>query len=195
MKNLKRIALGLALLLGTSSAFATGNIHINSYLKTDYSIVSIVNSLESNLTMKIYDNSGNLYYSKKVDATTTTQKLFDFSFLADGTYKITLTGKQERIEKAFKVNNNKLVTELAQKNTEKTIFRAVKDAFYLTYLSINNTNFKISIRDRDENEFFINSYAAKPTFSRKFNVEALPKGDYKVRLVSDNKEYNYAFRK
>ena len=195
MKNLKRIALGLALLLGASSAFATGNIRINSYLDTDYSIVSIVNPSESNLKMKIYDTVGNLYYSKKVDATTTAQKLFDFSYLEDGTYKIVLTGKKERIEKTFEVSNNKLVRKVAKENTEKALFRANKDALYVTYLSFNNTSFNISISDAFENEIFVNSYDSEPTFSKKFNVEALPKGDYKVRLVSDNKEYNYAFRK
>ena len=195
MKNLKRIILGIVLFLGANSAFATGNIRINSYLDTDYSIVSIINPTESILKMKIYDDAGNLYYSKKVDATTTAQKLFDFSYLEDGTYKIVLTGKEENIEKSFEVANNKLVTELAKEIAEKTLFRSNEDALYVTYLSFKNTAFNISISDVDGNEVFENSYAAEPTFSKKFNVEALPKGDYKVRLVSNKKEYNYAFRK
>lgn len=195
MKNLKRIVLGVVLFLGANSAFATGNIRINSYLDTDYSIVSIINPSESNLKMKIYDEAGNLYYSRKINAATTAQKLFDFSYLEDGSYKIVLTGKEESLEKSFKVADNKLVTELAEQIAEKTLFRTDKDALYVTYLSFNNTAFNISISDVAGNEVFENSYAAEPTFSKKFNVEALPKGDYKVRLVSDNKEYNYAFRK
>ena len=195
MKNLKRIALGVVLFLGANAAFATGNIRINSYLDTDFSIVSIINTTESNLKLKIYDESGNLYYSRKVDAATTAQRLFDFSYLEDGNYKIVLTGKEESIEKPFEVKNNKLAPELAKENTEKTLFRTDEDALYVTYLSFNKSVFNISISDVEGNEVFENSYAAEPTFSKKFNLEALPKGDYKVRLVSDNKEYNYAFRK
>ncbi|MBL4560804.1 MAG: hypothetical protein JKX79_07430 [Labilibaculum sp.] len=193
--NLKGIVLGVILFLGASSAFATGNIRINPYLDTDLSIVSIINPSESFLKMKIYDEAGNLYYSKKISGETTAQKLFDFSYLEDGIYKIVLTGKGDKLEKEFEVVNNKLAVELAEKMAEKTLFRAVNNSLFVTYLSFQNTNFKISINDEFGNEVFTGSYASEPTFSKKFNVEALPKGNYKVRLVSDKKEYNYAFRK
>lgn len=191
----KGLVLGVILFLGASSAFATGNIRINPYLDTDLSIVSIINPTESFLKMKIYDEAGNLYYSNKISSETTNQKLFDFSYLEDGTYKIVLTGKKDKLEKEFEVVNNKLAVELAEQMAEKTLFRAEDNSLFVTYLSFKNTNFKISINDEFGNEVFTSSYASEPTFSKKFNVEALPKGDYKVRLVSDKKEYNYAFRK
>ncbi|PKQ62660.1 hypothetical protein [Labilibaculum manganireducens] len=191
----KGLVLGVILFLGTSSAFATGNIRINPYLDTDLSIVSIINPTESLLKMKIYDEAGNLYYSNKVGGETTAQKLFDFSYLEDGTYKIVLTGKGDNIEKEFVVANNKLVAELAENTAEKTLFRTEDNNLFVTYLSFENKAFNISINDEFGNEVFNGSYASEPTFSKKFNVEALPKGDYKVRLVSDKKEYNYAFRK
>lgn len=191
----KGLVLGVILFLGASSAFATGNIRINPYLDTDFSIVSIINPTESFLKMKIYDEAGNLYYSNKISSETTNQKLFDFSYLEDGTYKIVLTGKGDKLEKKFEVVNNKLVAESADKMTEKTLFRAEDNNLFVSYLSFENTTFNISINDDFGNEVFNGSYASEPSFSKKFNVEALPKGDYKVRLVSDKKEYNYAFRK
>jgi len=191
----KGLVLGVILFLGTSSAFATGNIRINPYLDTDFSIVSIINPTESFLKMKIYDEAGNLYYSNKISGETTNQKLFDFSYLEDGTYKIVLTGKGDKLEKKFEVVNNKLVAESADKMTEKTLFRAEDNNLFVSYLSFENTTFNISINDDFGNEVFNGSYASEPSFSKKFNVEALPKGDYKVRLVSNKKEYNYAFRK
>jgi len=145
--------------------------------------------------MKIYDEAGNLYYSKKISGETTAQKLFDFSYLEDGAYKIMLIGKEGNIEKKFDVYNNKLVAEKIAKTEEKTLFRADNNDLFVTYLSFENTTFNISISDAFGNEVFEGSYTSEPTFSKKFNVEALPKGEYKVRLVSDEKEYNYAFRK
>ncbi|WP_372756222.1 hypothetical protein [Labilibaculum sp.] len=193
--TLKGLVLGVALFLGASSAFATGNIRINPYLDTNFSIVSITNSSESAVNMKIYDEAGNLYYSNKLNGEVSAQKLFDFSYLEDGTYKIVLAGKEDTVEKQFEVVNNKLVSDSETVASEKTLFRADKDNLFVTYLSFNNTTFDITINDEFGNEVFNNSYDSKPTFSKKFNVEALPKGDYKVRLVSDNKEYNYAFSK
>ncbi|WP_372756220.1 hypothetical protein [Labilibaculum sp.] len=193
--TLKGLVLGVALFLGASSAFATGNLRINSYLDTDYSIVSIINPSESVVKMKIYDEAGNLYYSNKVNSEASAQKLFDFSYLEDGTYKIILTSKENTIEEKFEIINNKLVDASENIASEKTLFRADKDNLFVTYLSFKNTTFNISINDEFGNEVFNNSYNSEPTFSKKFNVKALPKGDYKVRLVSNNKEFDYAFSK
>ncbi|MPQ47960.1 T9SS type A sorting domain-containing protein [Marinifilum sp. N1E240] len=194
-KNLKGIVLGVILFLGASSAFATGNVRINPYLDTDLSIVSIINPTESALKLKIYDTEGNLYYSKKVSGETTNQKLFDFSYLEDGVYKIVLTGNKVNVEKKFEVENNKLISEKQEEIAEKTLFRSEDNNLFVTYLSFENKNFNLSILDSFGNEVFLESYSSEPTFSKKFNVEALPKGEYKVRLISNDKEYNYAFRK
>ncbi|RUT79179.1 DUF3244 domain-containing protein [Ancylomarina longa] len=193
--NLKGIVLGVILFLGANAAFATGNIRINSYLDTDLSIVSIINPTQAPLRMNITDEAGNLYYSKKVSSATTAQKLFDFSYLEDGVYKIVLNGNEENIEKSFEIVNNKLVAAKVEKDTEKTMFRADANNLFITYLSFDNKDLNISITDEFGNEVFTKSYTSEPTFSKKFNVEALPEGDYKVRLISNNKEYNYAFSK
>lgn len=193
--NLKGIVLGALLFLGASSAFATGNIKINPYLDTDLSIVSIINPTESALKMKIYDREGNLYYSKKVNRATTDQKLFDFSYLEDGIYKIVLSGAEENVEKEFIIEGKKLKVTDTKEVAEKTLFRSQDNNLFVSYLSFENKTFNLSITDELGNEVFEESYTSAPTFSKKFNVTALPEGEYKVRLVSNNKEYNYAFRK
>ncbi|NOU61787.1 T9SS C-terminal target domain-containing protein [Marinifilum caeruleilacunae] len=193
--NLKGFVLGVILFLGASSAFATGNIKINPYLDTDLSIVSIINPTESVLKMKIYDAEGNLYYSKKVNSTTTDQKLFDFSYLEDGVYKIVLVGADNKVEKEFSVEDSKLKVETAKKLAEKTLFRSEDNSLFVSYLSFENKKFNLSIIDAYGNEVFEESYLSAPTFSKKFNVTALPEGNYKVRLTSNEKVYNYAFRK
>jgi hypothetical protein len=193
--NLRGVVLGLILLLGTSSAFATGKIRISNYLDTDLSIVSIFNPGESTLKMKIYDVDGNLYYTKKVSSETTDQKLFDFSYLEDGMYKIVLTGGEKDIVKEFEIEDNKLAPAKAKNYAERTLIRSFENDLFVTYLSFENKSFNLLITDKEGNQVFEESYTTKPNFSKKFNVSALPKGDYNVRLISNNKEYNYAFRK
>jgi flagellar hook assembly protein FlgD len=193
--NLKGVVVGVLLFLGASSAFATGNIKINTYLDTDLSIVSIINPTESELRMKIYDIEGNLYYTSKVSNTTTDQRLFDFSYLEDGEYKIVLSGAKDNVEKSFTVLNRKLKVEASNDPAEKTLFRSENNSLFVSYLSFENRKFNLSISDANGNAVFEDSYTSTPTFSKKFNVEALPEGEYKVRLISNNKEYNYAFRK
>lgn len=113
MKNLKLKLRGLALValftLSLNAAFATGNIRINQYLNTDYSIVSVFNTSTTDLKLKVYDEAGNLFYSQKVEAETNTQKLFDLSYLADGKYALVLVGKNTRVEETFQVAGKKLL--------------------------------------------------------------------------------------
>jgi len=112
MKNLKLklrgLALTAALVLSLSSAFASGNVKINPYLNTDYSIVSVFNTSESNLKLKVYDENGYVFYSETITAETNTQKLFDLSYLADGNYSLVLVGKNTKVETPFVVRAKRL---------------------------------------------------------------------------------------
>ncbi|MCZ4695062.1 hypothetical protein DWB61_09065 [Ancylomarina euxinus] len=113
MKNLKLklrgLALAAALVLSLSSAFAGGNVKINPYLNTDYSIVSVFNTSNSNLKLKVYDENGYVFYSETVEAESNTQKLFDLSYLSDGNYTLVLVGKNTRVEETFQVAGKKLL--------------------------------------------------------------------------------------
>jgi len=129
MKNLKLKLRGLALtalfVLSLSSAFASGNIRINQYLKTDYSIVSVFNTSDSNLKLQVYDMDGNIYYSQTIDAETSSQKLFDLSNLEDGNYSLVLVGKNSRVEETFQVVAQKLFVsdnsmQLAENNIKSS---------------------------------------------------------------------------
>ncbi len=112
MKNLKLKLKGLALValltLSLNTAFASGNLQINTYLNTDYSIVSVFNTSETNLKLKVYNENGDVFYSETIEAETNTQKLFDLSNLADGNYTLVLVGRKTRIEEQFVVKAQKL---------------------------------------------------------------------------------------
>jgi len=124
MKNLKLrgLALAAALVLSLSSAFASGNVKINPYLNTGYSIVSVFNTSDSNLKLKVYDENGYVFYSETVEAETNTQKLFDLSYLADGNYSLVLVGKNTKVETPFVVRAKRLAVsnELMQLAENKT---------------------------------------------------------------------------
>jgi hypothetical protein len=120
MKNLKLKLRGLALVAilasSLSTAFASDTLRINPYLNTDYSIVSVFNTSNANLKLKVYDEDGHIFYSETINAETSTQKLFDLSYLADGNYSLVLVGKNTRIEEQFIVKAQKLAvsTEMMQ---------------------------------------------------------------------------------
>ena len=193
--NLAALLFAIFLTGTAASTSAQGTVRINPYLNTDLSIVSIINPSNASLRMKIYDEEGTLYYSQKIQEKTTDQKLFDFSYLEDGTYKIVLNGDSIDLEKEFDVVNKKLALKETNETNEKTFFRADNNNVFVTYLSFDQENFQISITDQEGEEVFLKSYNSTPRFTQKFDVKELPQGEYNVRLISNSKEYNYAFRK
>lgn len=193
--NLKGIVLGVILSLGVTSTFAGEEISIKPYLNTNLSVVSIINPSASNLNLKILGEEGTLYYMENIGKVTATQKLMDFSNLKDGTYKIVASGKESNLEKEFTVANNKLAIESSSICDDNTIFCAANNDLYVTYLSLEKKNVNISIANNSGDIIFENSYKSEPNLSKQFNVEALPSGEYRISLVSENKEYSYAFQK
>ena len=114
MKNLKLKLKGLALIAilvsSLNNAFAGDTLHITPYLNTEYSVVSVFNTSGTNLRLKVYDKLGRIYFSKKIEAETNSQQLFDLSKLSDGDYAFVLVGKNTRVEKDFVVKTKKIVT-------------------------------------------------------------------------------------
>jgi predicted phage tail protein len=98
-------------------------------------------------------------------------------------------------EKKFEVTNSKLAVASKPQNTEKTLFRSKNNALIVSYITQKNKDFKLSIADASGNRIFDANYTSDPVFQKKFDISALPKGEYNVRVVSDEKAYNYAFKK
>ncbi|MRT92873.1 hypothetical protein, partial [Ancylomarina sp. 16SWW S1-10-2] len=158
MKNLnlklKGLALVAVLTLSLSSAFASGHLRINKYLNTDYSIVSVFNTSDSNLKLKVYDEDGTVFYSETISAETSTQKLVDLSYLVDGNYSVALVGKNTKIEEPFVVKANKL--DVSDEKIQLARISPYLDTEYsiVSVFNNNGSNIKLKVYDENGSEFY-----------------------------------------
>ncbi len=203
---LKGITLGVMFTLGLTAFAGEGegktansNVSIYPYLDTDYSVLSLNNASEKSAILTIEGTDGEVFHRELIGKSGFTQKVLDFSYLKDGEYAVKLKSKgTEYFSKTFKVNNHKIVTESklakANKNANTTFANVVNNTLIVSYIPFGIKSVDVTITS-DSEEIFTETFKADKTFSKKFDISALPKGDYQVSVNSEDKNYSYAFSK
>ena len=204
-KMMRRLVLGAMLIFVTTATFAgdggktTGNVSILPYLDTDYSIVSLSNQADKAAIFSIKDAQGEVVYKEWINKEGFAQKILDFSNLEDGEYTAALKARgAEQISETFSIEDHKLVSERAKVVSEQELrafFNLVDNMLYVSHISFGSNTFGISISDAIGDEIFEKGFDGNSTYSGKFDISALPTGEYKVSINSGNKEYSYAFSK
>lgn len=204
--KVKGWVLGVILAFVTTGAYAgeggkaAGNVSIHPYLNTDYSVISVSNLADKAASFSIKDAEGVRVYKEWVSKEGFAQKILDFSNLEDGEYKAILSVKgADEIVETFKIADHKLVydkvEQVMSKEELKAFFNVVENTLFVSHISFGSSSFGISISDEIGDEIFEKGFEGNSTYSGKFDISALPNGEYKVSINSSNKEYTYAFRK
>lgn len=196
---MKRVLPIAILVLLSTSAFAKAKIFINSYLKTDYAVITARHDAADNYRVKIFNTDGDeLYASSKISGAASFQKLFDLTSLKDGEYTIELTSKNEKASEKFAIKDHVLVSVDGKKSDSemlKAFFRVTNDKLYVSHVNFDKATLRISIDDKFGTEIYNSALPSESTYSGMFDLTNLPSGEYQVSLVSGNKEYSYEFNK
>jgi len=188
----------VVLALLPTGAFAKGKIFINSYLATDYAVITANYGSTDRFRVKIFDETGTeLYTSSRMNGSSF-QKLFDLTAFQDGIYTIELTGRKDVVSESFIVKDHKLVKpDNSEIKSEilKAFFRITDEKLYVSHLNSEKAVLSIRINDASGIELYNSELPSKSTYSGMFDLTNLPAGEYQVSLISGNKEYNYAFNK
>ncbi|MCW3805867.1 hypothetical protein [Plebeiibacterium marinum] len=202
----KGLALGVMFAL-TTTVFAgegegkapASKVSILPYLHTDYSILSVSNFSAKNAVLLIENNEGVVFHKEWIDQPGFTQKVLDFSHLSDGEYSVILKQKgSESLSKSFIVEDHKIVTDKkksASLNKANSFVKVTDNTLLVSHLDFSSRAFSISITDANSEELFTQTVTGGNAFSKKYDISALPTGNYTVQINSDNKNYTYAFNK
>lgn len=199
-KNVVKVMLLLAaVVLSSASVFAKGKISVSPYPKSSYAVISVEPSVEALYSIAIFNASGDVVYSSsKVENGAVFSKVFDFSKLEDGEYKIRLRSKGNPVvEERFTVKSGALVSGdlKADVSAEDVKIWKKSDVVYVSHLNRNLNGMVVRLVDSRGSVIYDKSIPAELTYSGKFNVSSLPKGNYSLSFVSGNKAFNYEFKK
>ncbi len=195
----KGLLLVAVLVLGGATSYAKGKIMVTPYLKTSYTIISAEPALEGLYSLSIISANGQLVYSSnKVENGAYFSRVFDFSKLEDGEYKVRLRSKSNNVtEEKFLIKDGILVTKETTQEVSPADVRIWKasDILYISHLNKNLNKMIVRLEDNNGSVVYDNSIPAMLTYSGKFNVSSLPKGNYSLSFVTGNKVFTYDFTK
>src|SRR5690554_1397733 len=114
--NLRSVVLGAVLLAGSVVAGASNNIVVMPYQNTPYTLVA-AEAVDTQIqSLVIVDDRGEaVYVSRPADLKGSYGKLFDFSRLSDGVYKIRMRSERGEVSAVnFVIRNGSLANKKPQ---------------------------------------------------------------------------------
>lgn len=197
--SLKVLLLVATVFTGAVSASAEGRVTILPYAKTSYALIAAEALPTEAYSVAIVNSIGEVVYSSNRNvAGSVFTRVFDFSNLEDGKYKVRLRSKKGLLhEEAFSVKKGSLTKGSSMAAASESVVKiwSNDDFLYVSHLNHELNGLFIRLEDARGSVLYNSSLPSDLTYTGKFNVSALPKGDYKVSFVSGNKVFNYDLRK
>ncbi|HKJ44096.1 MAG TPA: hypothetical protein VKA27_18510 [Sunxiuqinia sp.] len=191
MKTFRTITMMFALTVIANIALATGNLRLNILpLTAERAVVAISNDAQSKFEISIKDSRGGVVYYKETEGTMTDyRKVYDFSKLETGDYKLIVSIDGVKGERNFSINHNEISVGKA-KILEAPFFSYKNDVLRLAYLNHSAEKMKLSIYGNGE---LIYSKALENNFSvnEGLDLSKLSSGEYLVVLASGDETYDY----
>ncbi len=191
IKSFSKVTMLFAFVAFANTLMASGNLKVNILpLNAEKAVVAISNVEAANFRISIENNRGETVYFKETDADSKDyRKVFDFSNLEKGSYKLSVTTSGLTTERLFKIENKNISV-----GKEKSLIEP--------YFAFKNGILKMSYLNFPEEDLILNFYTDNnlvysKTIGEKFNViegfdlSKLEKGNYSVVLSADSKSYTY----
>jgi hypothetical protein len=174
---------------GTS--MAGGNLKMDIQpISSEKALVAISSFTESNLKITLADEQGNIVYYKEVaEPTGDYKKVYDFSALEAGLYKLSVESDNLTSERVLDIRNWKI--EVGQEKTTLEPFFSYDDGlFRYSYLNFPQENLTILFYDKDQ-VIYTKEIGRNFSVTEALDLSKLEKGEYKAVLLAGNKDFSY----
>ncbi|MFV0378117.1 MAG: hypothetical protein ACK5JD_12555 [Mangrovibacterium sp.] len=195
MKTMKTFIAIIAVALGANVAIAGGNPRVDILpLNADRAVVAISGEADAQYEISIENERGEVVYYKETEGIQADyRKIFNFSKLEDGDYKLTASVNGISSTRNFTVNANEIaVGEMSY--AAAPVFTFANDVLRVAYL--NYPGEKVNLKIYSGNELvYDKTIDANFAVNEGLNLTKLESGNYHVVLASGNDVYDYTVRK
>jgi len=195
MKTIMKVILVFVLAVVTSAAFAAGNLKLNVLpVSGEKAFVDISSLADKTVSLTLSDEDGNVvYFKENVVSKENLRKLYDFSDLEDGNYKLTVNSDGLVAERQLKKGNHTI--EVGNESTVLSPYFAFQDNILkCSYMNFMYDNVSLKIY-QDNLLLFSKKIGSHFSVTDGLNLKNLESGDYLVCLVAGDKEFYYNVRK
>jgi hypothetical protein len=194
IKSISKVAMLFAFVAFANTLMASGNLKVNILpLTADKAVVAISNTAASNFQISIENDKGECVYYKETGADSKDyRKIFDFSELEQGDYKLSVSIDGFSSERQFKIGNENIAVG-KETSIAKPYFAYSNNILKISYLNFSEENTNVNIFDRND-LVYSKEVGKKFNVIEGFDLSKLAKGDYSVVLTSGNTDYKYDVR-
>jgi len=170
IKTISKLAMLFAFVAFANTLMASGNLKVNILpLTSETAVVAISNTTASNF--QDY------------------RKVFDFSNLEAGDYKLAASIDGSTTERSFKIGNKNIAVG-KEKSIMEPFFAYKEGLLKLSYLNFSEENLSLNFYDKND-LVYSKKIGDKFNVNEGFDLSKLNKGNYSVVLSTDSKSYTY----
>jgi len=191
IKTISKLTMLLAFVAFANTLMATGNLKVNILpINSETAVVAISNAEASNFQISIANNKGEVVYYKETDsASNDYRKIYDFSDLENGDYKLSVTVDVLTTEREFSIKNQNISVG-KEKNHIEPFFTYKDGILKLSFLNFSQENLNLNFYNGSE-LVYTKSIGDEFSVQEGFNLSKLDKGVYSVLLSTNDKSYSY----
>ena len=190
IKTLSKLTMLFAFVAFANTLMAGGNLKVNILPLTSETAVVAISSVDAaNLQISIENENGEKVYYKETDAENKDyRKVFDFSNLERGDYKLSVTTNGLTTERNFSIDKNIAVGK--EKSLIEPYFAYKNGVLRVSYLNFPEE--KVSLNFYANNDLvYSKEIGTKFNVTEGYDLSKLNKGTYSVVLSTDSKSYSY----
>ena len=191
MKTMLKVTFLFALVAFANTLFASGNLKVNILpLNAEKAVVAISTLSNSNFNITIADDKGQIvYYQENSNSGENYRKVYNFTDLEDGTYKLTVVSDDLTSERQFQ-KSHRMINVGEEKTTIEPYFGYEDGILRCTYL--NFTKEDMTIHFFKNNELLYTKNIGKGfNVQEAMNLSKLDKGNYEAVLNAGVKQFTY----
>lgn len=195
MKTMLKVTLVIAFVAFANTLFAAGNLKVNLVPVTgEKALVSISSLSNTNFQITLCDENGRIVYYKEIsNPAENYRKIFDFSGLEPGNYKIAVVCDALTTERAF-LKTRSAIQVGAEKTTLEPFFGYKDGILRCTYLNFSKEPMTLKFYDKNE-LVYTKNVGRNFIVTEALNLSKLEDGNYVAVLTSGDKEYSYTIDK
>ncbi len=191
IKSFSKVTMLIAFVAFANTLMAAGNLKVNILpLTADKAVVAISNTDAANFQISIKNDNGETVYYKETDGDSKDyRKIFDFSDLDRGDYKLSVTVNGLTSERMFKIDSRNIAVG-KEKSLLEPYFAYKDGVFKMSYLNFPEEDLSLNFYNGHD-LVYTKKLGNKFNVIEGFNLSKLEKGSYSVVLSSDSKNYSY----
>jgi len=191
MKTMLKVTFLFALVAFANTLFAVGNLEVNILPgKADKAIVAISTLSNSNFNITIADADDNIvYYQENLSAGENYRKVYDFSDLVDGIYKLTVLSNNLTTERQFNLSQGQ-ITVGKEETTLAPFFGYQAGILKCSYLNFEKDNVTLTFY-KNEEQIYSKKIGRDFNILQALDLTKLDKGIYQAVLYAGGKQFEY----